>query len=257
MFATRADGRRASKDVDGSYLVPQEHVLGRRGTTNLVDDVQVSGKAALIADDDEFFRMALRVILTDKLGYTKVVEASSLDDAVDLLSERSDISLALFDLSMPGMESAASLRAVRECFHDLRIAVVSGSQRRRDILLALASGVHGYVPKSAGAASIAHALRMVTDGVIYVPPSVAEIDGTGEEVEASGKDAPRATSDALTPRQREVLELLVQGKSNKEIARTLSLGEGTVKVHMSALFRSLGTNSRSAAAACGSKLLSR
>lgn len=216
----------------------------------------VKGGAALIADDDEFFRMALRVILIEKLGFAEVVEAPSLDDAVEQLSSRSDISLALFDLSMPGMKSAASLRAVRECFRDLRIAVISGSQRRSDILLALTSGVHGYVPKSIGAANIFHALTLITDGVIYVPPAVTEIS-EDDEISSRCSGNPQATPDTLTPRQREVLALLVQGKSNKEIARTLDLGEGTVKVHVSALFRSLGASSRSAAAASGAKLLSR
>ena len=122
--------------------------------------------------------------------------------------------------------------------------------------MALTSGVHGYVPKSVGAANICHALALIRDGLIFVPPAVTEIDEDDEETRDSG-GAPQPSADNLTPRQREVLQLLVQGKSNKEIARTLDLGEGTVKVHMSALFRSLGASSRSAAAASGAKLLSR
>src|SRR6266436_2701160 len=92
---------------------------------------------ALIADDDEFFRMALSSILTAKLGFAEVVQTASLDEAVEKLSARSNISLALFDLAMPGMESPASLRAVRDCFETLRVAVVSASRNRKDILAAL------------------------------------------------------------------------------------------------------------------------
>ncbi len=213
------------------------------------------GRAALIADDDEFFRMALRVILTDQLGFTEVLEASSLDDAVECLSARDDVSLALFDLGMPGMKSAASLRAVRESFQALKIAVVSGSQKRSDVLLALTNGVHGYVPKSVGASVIRSALSCILDGIVYVPQLITEID----REEPLPPDAPpqQVSLDGLTPRQKDVLRLVVQGKSNKEIARLLDLGEGTVKVHMSALFRSLGTSSRSAAAAIGAKVLAR
>ncbi|SFP07955.1 LuxR C-terminal-related transcriptional regulator [Tranquillimonas alkanivorans] len=207
--------------------------------------------AALIADDDEFFRMALGVILTDRLGFAEVIEATSLDDALDQLSSRSDISLALFDLAMPGMKSAASLRSVREEFAALKIAVISGSRRRSDILTALTSGVHGYIPKSIGATNLYQTLTMVLEGQIYVPQSITEIDG-GEAQEA---DQAQPKLDSLSPRQRDVLNLLILGKSNKEIARVLDLGEGTVKVHMSALFRSLGTRSRSAAAAVGAKIL--
>lgn len=220
------------------------------------DEMQRPDRTALIADDDEFFRIALRTVLIEKLGFSEVVEAPSLDDAVEQLSNRAgEIELALFDLSMPGMKSAASLRAVRECFRDLRIAVVSGSQRRSDILLALTSGVHGYVPKSGGVAQICRALSLIDDGLIYVPAIVTEIEDGSEEGEPRCEAAPQPAADTLTPRQRDVLELLVQGMSNKEIARALDLGEGTVKVHVSALLRSLGASSRSAAAASGARLL--
>lgn len=214
-------------------------------------------KVALIADDDEFFRMALATILTSKLKFAEVVQAASLDEAVEKLSGRSDISLALFDLAMPGMESPANLRAVRDCFETLRVAVVSGSKNRRDILSALEAGVHGYVPKGLGVADLAQALQLIVDGVIYVPPAIADLPA--QEAPAPAREAaappPKAALTTLTPRQRGVLELLVQGKSNKAIARDLDLGEGTVKVHMAALFRSLGVRTRTAAAVAGGRLL--
>jgi DNA-binding NarL/FixJ family response regulator len=215
-------------------------------------------QVALIADDDEFFRMALTTILTSKLGFAEVVQAASLDEAVERLSARSDISLALFDLAMPGMASPANLRAVRECFETLRVAVVSSSKSRRDVLSALEAGVHGYVPKGLGIAELAHALQLIVDGVIYVPASIATLPLAEKEQPAlSGQaSAPqRSALTILTPRQRGVLALLVEGKSNKAIARDLDLGEGTVKVHVAALFRSLGVRTRTAAAVAGGRLL--
>ncbi len=214
-------------------------------------------KIALIADDDEFFRMALATILTSKLKFAEVVQAASLDEAVEKLSARPDISLSLFDLAMPGMESPANLRAVRDCFETLRVAVVSSSKNRQDILSALEAGVHGYVPKGLGVADLAHALQLIVDGVIYVPPSIADLPAQGQPAPTreTAPPAPKAALAILTPRQRGVLELLVQGKSNKAIARDLDLGEGTVKVHMAALFRSLGVRTRTAAAVAGGRLL--
>src|SRR5471030_572223 len=215
-------------------------------------------RVALIADDDEFFLMALATILTGKLGFSEVVQTASLDEAIEKLSARADISLALFDLAMPGMESPANLRAVRECFAKLRVAVVSGSKSRRDILSALEAGVHGYVPKGLGVAELAHALQLIVDGVIYIPPSIAILSSAMDERPvANGRLAtlPKSTLAVLTPRQRDVLALLVQGQSNKALARDLKLGEGTVKVHMAALFRSLGVNTRTAAAVAGGRLL--
>jgi DNA-binding NarL/FixJ family response regulator len=212
---------------------------------------------ALIADDDEFFRMALTTILTGKLKFSEVIQTASLDEAVEKLSGRGDISLALFDLAMPGMKSPANLRAVRDCFKTLRVAVVSGSKSRRDILSALEAGVHGYVPKELGVTELAHALQLIVDGVIYVPSSIALLPAVDEQPASlrGSVPLPRSTLALLTPRQRGVLALLVEGKSNKAIARDLDLGEGTVKVHMAALFRSLGVKSRTAAAVSGGRLL--
>jgi len=213
-----------------------------------------SGLTALIADDDEFFRMALHTLLTTTLNFKNVIEASSLDDAIRALSESDDISLALFDLEMPGMSRAASLKAVRECFPELRIAVVSASQSRHDILTALEAGVNGYVPKGMGALELSRALQLIVDGAVYVPASISNLGSAQGESDLPVARTP--SIGALTPRQREVLELLVQGKSNKEIARALKLGEGTVKVHLAALFRVLAVNTRTAAAVAGSELLS-
>lgn len=211
------------------------------------------GGTVLVADDDEFFRMALSVILTEQLGFDAVIEAGSMDDAVEILAERGDIALALFDLDMPGMKSAASLRAVRQSFDSLKVAVVSGSRRREDILLALSSGVHGFVLKGSGATSIRRALSLVMEGLIFVPHSITDL--AAEEADPAAAQSQPVSRDQLTQRQVEVLELLVEGRSNKEIARRLGIGEGTVKVHMSALFRVLGTHSRSAAAVMGVTLL--
>lgn len=214
---------------------------------------------ALIADDDEFFRIAIRSILVDRLGVADVIETASLDEALERLGEQRDIGVALFDLAMPGMESPASLGAVRELFPRIRVVVVSASQRRRDILMALETGVHGYVPKGLGVEDLAKALGLVLEGNIYVPASLAEApSGRQNAAEAPGEPTAPADSErlaGLTPRQHDVLQLIVAGKSNKEIARALNLGEGTVKVHLAALFRNLNVNNRAAAAAAGARLL--
>lgn len=214
---------------------------------------------ALIADDDEFFRIALGFILKSKLRFTEIIETGSLDEAIERLSEREDVSLALFDLAMPGMQSVASLAAVRDVHPDLKVAVVSASSRRSDILSALTAGINGYVPKGLGAADLAEAVRAILNGAVYVPPSIAGRASPSEaETSAPGagdQNERRRTIEFLTPRQREVLQLLVQGFSNKEIARKLKLGEGTVKIHMAALFRSLRVRNRQEAAAAGARLL--
>ncbi|PDT49057.1 MULTISPECIES: response regulator transcription factor [Sinorhizobium] len=220
-----------------------------------------TSRVALIADDDEFFRIALAFILKSKLHFTGIIETGSLDEAIERLAEHEDISLALFDLAMPGMQSAASLAAVRDIHPDLKVAVVSASSRRSDILSALTAGINGYVPKGLGASELAEAIGSILNGAVYVPPSIAGRPAPPEEIElpqvTRGNQDERShrAIEFLTPRQREVLLLLVEGFSNKEIARKLKLGEGTVKIHMAALFRSLRVRNRQEAAAAGARLL--
>ncbi len=218
-----------------------------------------SNRIALIADDDEFFRVALRSVLIKEFLFHEVIEVDSLDDALEQLDKSNDFTIALFDLFMPGMQSPANLRAVRACFPKLTVGIVSASTNRRDILLALEAGVHGYIPKGIGVRALTSALRTILEGAIYVPPCIAsfEMDAEVASAQSGDKSLDAVCVQALTSRQSEVLEFLVEGKSNKEIARKLHLAEGTVKVHMAALFRGLGVTSRSAAAVAGAKLLSR
>jgi DNA-binding NarL/FixJ family response regulator len=213
-----------------------------------------SMRVGLIADDDAYFRVAVSAILTRKLGFSHVMEAGSLDEALECLSKQSACA-ALFDLSMPGMSTATSLRAVRESFPQARVAVISGSNSRRDILLALEAGVHGYVPKSLSITELTEALQNVLDGSIYVPSSLANVDAFAMESERDAFD--KAEPDEIdlghsfTRRQQDVLDLLVQGKSNKEIALALNLSQGTVKIHLAAVFRRFGVSSRAAGGVAG------
>jgi DNA-binding NarL/FixJ family response regulator len=219
-------------------------------------------RAVLIADDDEYFRLALAALLRGPLGISKVEETGSLDEALGRLAEApGGISLALFDLSMPGMEGPGTLSAVRECYPDIRVAVVSASQSRRDVLTSLETGVHGYIPKGFGPLELVRALKIIISGDIFVPAFLADLTGGehqqsgGLRNQANGHGEPNDNVAAMSPRQREVLALLVKGYSNKQIAGELSLGEGTVKVHVAALLRNLGVANRAGAAAAGAILL--
>jgi len=216
------------------------------------------GRIALIVDDDPFFRIALSKILTDRLACVKIIEAVSFDDALERLAERPSISIAIFDLAMPGMGSPMNLKIIRETFPETLVVMVSASNARSDIISALQAGAHGYVPKSVGVAGMVAALQAIFEGTIFVPASLSDVVMAGQA--PGGPSAPPPapplpkTFEALTPRQRDVLVRLMKGLSNKQIARDLNLGEGTVKIHMGALFRNLGVNSRAAAAAAGARL---
>lgn len=217
-----------------------------------VNSENAEGPVALTADDDEFFRMALKSILLKQLGAREVIETGSFDAALKKLAERKEVSLAMFDLQMPGIDDPGSLRLVRESFPDIRVVVVSSSQQRENILAALEAGAHGYLPKSLGPGDLARALSLVLQGMIFVPPVLAELPRVHEALGMAPSDT---IVPSLTPRQQQVLELLVKGNSNKSIARALGLGEGTVKIHVAALFRNLGVTNRATAAVLGARLL--
>jgi DNA-binding NarL/FixJ family response regulator len=204
---------------------------------------------ALVADDHELFRSGFSIMLKRDCGFGEVIETNTLDEALQVLGERVDITFATLDLAMPGMQSALSLQSVREIFPDLCVAVVTGSRRREDILAALAAGAHGYVLKSWSATEIAEAIQTILSGRIFVPRSLAELPREDFSQAVRNFALPTTPAVHLTQRQQEVLHLIRNGKSNKEIARLLNLTESTVKVHTNGLYRALGVRNRSGAAA--------
>jgi DNA-binding NarL/FixJ family response regulator len=198
---------------------------------------------ALIADDHELFRTGLRHLLVDALGATDVREAETLDQAIEILTDEGAGDLILVDLRMPGMSGAEALSALRDGFPDAKVAVVSAWEERAEIIAALSAGVHGYIPKSLSSNEIAAAIRAVLDGQIFVPAALGR-----REPNAPPPAAPTG-SDKLTARQREVLHELLKGRASKEIARSLDIAEGTVKIHLAAIYRALGVRTRAEAIA--------
>lgn len=219
-----------------------------------------TARTALISDDDEFFRVALSSVLTTRLGFTEVIETETFDAAADALSNRDDVAIALFDLNMPGMNNWQNLRTVRDCFPEVRVAVVSASQDRSDILMALSVGLHGYISKGLGVSELARALQSICEGAVYLPsflPDLPVTESLGPALPGTDTLPHRGFPAGLTTRQREVLTMLVDGMSNKAMARALDLSEGTIKFHLAAVFRVLKAPNRVAAATTGARLLDR
>jgi len=205
------------------------------------------GLTALIADDHELFRDGLKLLLLDLLNAETVIEAETLDDAIEKLEDGRAVDLILVDLRMPGMAGVESLTALIDGFPDSKIVVVSAWEERADILAALDVGVHGYIPKTLSNAQIADAIKSVLAGAIYVPASLGRRD-TAAPVRASSAAPSGASVDTrFTQRQRDVIGELRKGRSSKEIARTLDIAEGTVKIHLAAIYRTLGVRTRAEA----------
>jgi DNA-binding NarL/FixJ family response regulator len=156
-----------------------------------------------------------------------------------------DLDLVLADLYMPGMGGHEGVAEFRNQFPDIPLVIMTASESRADARRALASGALGYVLKSSPSQEMLDALIRVLDGGIYVPPILVGDEQPDEPVSLMPLSSQGIR---LTHRQLEVLKLLLQGKPNKVIARELDLSEGTVKIHVAAIFKALSVTNRTEAA---------
>lgn len=205
----------------------------------------------LFADDHPLFREGVKPVLR-KLGErVEILEANDYPGAFALASRHADLDLALLDLCMPGMAGIDGVTRFRITFPKVPVVVLSAVEEAEDIQALLANGALGYICKSSTSELIQTALQLVLAGGVYVPPSILQQRDGGELLTLtldSGRHA------HLTRRQVAVLRELAKGHSNKQIADILQVTEGTVKVHMTGIFRLLGVTNRTEAVLLAQKM---
>lgn len=189
----------------------------------------------LIADDHEMVRRGLRTFLELHDDIEIVADAA---DGAQAISAAQDTApdVILLDLKMPGMDAVATVRALSAS----KVLIVTSFTARSEVLPAIRAGAAGLVFKDIDPAALANAIRTVHSGHILLPPDVAAALLAGESREGR--------IDALTPRERDVLDEIAEGRSNKEIARNLRLAEKTVKSHVSSILMKLEVEDRTQAA---------
>ncbi|MDH4287874.1 MAG: response regulator transcription factor [Aquincola sp.] len=192
----------------------------------------------LIADDHPLVRDALARTVRELDAHAEVLQAGDLAGLLQA-AQQAEADLAIVDLQMPGMDGLAGLRRLRATVPTLPTVVASGQEDAATIRAVLAAGAMGFIPKSERPEVLLGALRLVRMGGTYVPPRLLDA------VEATA--APSAKVAELTPRQLDVLRLLMRGEPNKVIARELGLTEGTVKIHIAAILRTLQSRNRTEA----------
>ena len=215
----------------------------------------------LLIDDHPLILQALQLVIESLGSGITVITADSAAAARAALAAETDFDLVLLDLQLGDADGFEVLVEFRRVYPTLPVVVVSASDRHSDVIKAIDLGAMGYVPKRASNASLFEALNMVMSGGIYIPPMVLGAEsaprageggsGVMRVVGEPGQDAryPAATlaEIGLTPRQTEVLQLLLKGLANKMIARELTLSVETVKDHVAAVLRALGVSSRTQA----------
>jgi DNA-binding NarL/FixJ family response regulator len=201
----------------------------------------------LFADDHPLFREGVKPVLQKLEPCLEIIEAFDYPSAFLAMHQAGDVDLALLDLYMPGMSGVDGVTRFRAAFPEIPLVVLSASEVAEDIHRLLAAGALGYVTKSSPSEVILNALRLVLAGGIYIPPSLLNHHGYESE-------ADYFISASLTSRQLEVLCELVKGQSNKKIAKALNVTEGTVKIHLAAIFRILQVNNRTEAVLVAQKM---
>lgn len=196
-------------------------------------------RRALVADGHSLFRAGLVALAERSLNVGEVAGAADLDGALAILRGWGPTSLILLDTELPELHGAEGVRRVSACFPDAKVVMVAGARTSLGASDALAAGARGYIFKDRPDEQIAADLRAVLAGQVRLSESGRR---------AAARIPANDFGPGLTQRQGDVLGLLADGKSNKEIGRALGICEGTVKVHLLAAFRALGVRNRVEAA---------
>jgi len=191
-----------------------------------------AGMKILVVDDHPMFREGLASVLRHWPAVGNVLQAGDAEQAMALAAGQPDLALAVVDLRLAGTGGLVVVAQLQRLRPALPVLVLSSSEEPDDVRRALAAGALGYCPKSAAPATLLAALQLVLAGQVYVPPLMAQAP-------AAPTTTTTADGSGLTPRQREVLQQLCLGQTNKQIARILAMQEKTVKGHVSAIFRAL------------------
>jgi len=185
----------------------------------------------LIADDHDLFRAGLRALLAEMTGMEVVAQAGDGQQAMRLIREKHP-DVVLMDLMMPGLNGLeATARIVKE-FENVRVVVLSMNASEEFVLPAVRAGASGYLLKNVTPAELEQAIRAAAKGDTYLSPAISRHVLTDYRRRAAGEsDSP----ERLTPRQREVLQLVAEGNSTKEIAKRLGVSVKTVETYRSQL----------------------
>jgi DNA-binding NarL/FixJ family response regulator len=196
----------------------------------------------LVIEDHAMVREGLLQALQGLESEVVALGAADADAGLEILAGCDDVDMILLDLMLPGTSGMALLGVLRKRFPAIPVVILSALDDGDTVSRALRQGASGFVPKSSSTEIMLDALREVLAGEIYLPAKMRDpaVRNTGR-----GKDV--AQRYGLTQGQMRVLELLIQGKTNRQIAELLGVTEGTVKIHVSAIFKAMNVANRTQA----------
>lgn len=196
---------------------------------------------ALVVDDHPLFSDALVLTLRSVSSYSTIRTADGLAAALDTIDRYGAPKIIVLDLNLPDVRGLDGLIRIRAAAADVSVVIVSSAADNRVIQGALNAGASGFVPKHSPRGVIKEALSTIEAGGEYLPDGFVASEQDTELADAAERLA------SLTNQQAKILELICEGKLNKQIAYELSIAEATVKAHMTAIMRKLGVHSRTQA----------
>jgi DNA-binding NarL/FixJ family response regulator len=202
----------------------------------------------LIVDDHALVRRGMSYVVRECFPDADVAEAASANEAIAMMDNNA-VDIALVDVRMPDFDGLELLRSLKERWQDVPVIMLSTYDQALYVKRALSDGAAGYMLKDATPDDLGQAIRVALSGSGNVlSPRV--IQNLFEENDSSENDGPhgRHPEFSLTHRERDILGLLAEGRSNRDIAQHLYLSEKTVKAHLAAIFRKLGVANRTQAA---------
>ncbi|MES2295601.1 MAG: response regulator transcription factor [Pseudomonadota bacterium] len=216
----------------------------------------------LLVDDHPLFREGMSLLLHSLLDEVCTFQAGSVEEALELLAAPpAPVELMLIDIGLPGMSGLEGLTVVRRDFPDIPVVVLSSNDDRESVMNALDRGAMGFLPKSSSSKVLEAALNLILAKGVYLPANVFLSERAGTDIRLPPTPAGAHASEpvtcaqlGLTPRQSDVLHLVLQGKSTKAICRDLNLSMSTIKTHTSAALRALNVTTRTQAVIAASKL---
>lgn len=214
----------------------------------------------LIADDHELFLQGLEFILRKEYPNSQISLANSYTGILNILKNEVDFDVIITDLAMPGSNWLDALSKVHKTCPEVPIIIISAVFDKEILQKSYDIGVAGYISKSFSNAIIISAINLVMAGGMYIPPDLVQLSAKSspqpvrELLADLDNSKPKSESKILTARQKDVLNCLAEGLSNKQIAYKLGLSEGTVKIHITLLMRALNVTNRVAAVRAGEKL---
>lgn len=214
----------------------------------------------LIADDHELFLKGLEIILKDFNPEAELVKAKNYAEMLNIINKNQSFDLVLTDLAMPGGIWLEALKEIHEKIPETPIIILSAVFEKEIVQKTLDLGASGYIPKTSSNAVILSAVNLVLSGALYIPAELLRETADSNLNELKKIEVVSESTDLkekikiLSPRQLDVLKLIAEGKSNKQIAFELGLTEGTVKLHVTAILKILNVYNRTGAVAQANNL---